>query len=262
MSSSSNSNLSMFNIFKNVIVMMQKRGFDTTIYDDVLTATLEDFEDVFTNAILDNPTRLRRKLIERNRTSIRSMCSTVFDHATRPNERCIVFFVETSADSKSIACSELTIFADVYISERLPPTKGPTTGIIVTATKLSSPSALRLAELQTSPTMFIQHFMDDELLYNPTECIWGSPCSILSTGETKKFLQKHKILPKQMPRITIDDPIAKYYGVKPNQLVILERYTFIPETIMKNEIFYRLSYYRAPEKTTKGKKVIRSNKSV
>jgi DNA-directed RNA polymerase I, II, and III subunit RPABC1 len=258
----SSNNLITFNVFKNVIIMMQTRGFDTTIYDDVLTASLEDFEDVFTNAILVNPTRLRKNLIEKNRTSIRSMCSTVFDHATNPNERCIVFFVESSGDSKAIACSELTIFADIYLSERLPPSRGATTGIIITNRTLSSPSALRLTELQTSPTMFIQHFLDDELLYNPTECIWGSPTTVMNIPDTKKFLQKHKILPRQMPKITIDDPIAKYYGIRPNQLVILHRYTFIPDSIMKNELFYRLSYYKAADnRTTKGKKIVKKNVS-
>lgn len=230
-------------LFKGLLKMMEIRGYnisDRMIPNDM---TSQSFDNIIIPWFLKNPTSIQQTLIEKGKTSSRYMLSSVFDHITRPNERCVVYFAEIG-NSKTVPLSETCTFGELYIQERNDPLQGGiTTGILVSTVKLSPPAQQRLNEFKNDDhNIYFQHFLDIELLYDPNQSIWGSKCVAFTLEESKKFLIENGLLASQLPRIDSTKPLCKYNGIRPFQIVELYRHTFIPSTPIHNEIFYRLAF--------------------
>jgi DNA-directed RNA polymerase subunit H (RpoH/RPB5) len=237
-----NSNL---DLFKGLLEMMNTRGYDTSYYNLSPEITSEHFNNVVIPWMTANPSPVGKFLIEKGKITPRYMLSSAFNHLTRPNDRCVIYFTELGA-SKTVPLSETCIFGELYLQERNNPLNGGvTTGIIVSSVKMSPNAQKRLTEFKNvDPNIFLQHFLDIDLLYNPTKSIWGSIPDILTLEESKKFLIENGLTKNQLPLTDISKPLCKYYGVRPDQIIKYERHTFIPDVPLQNEIHYRLATER------------------
>ena len=234
-----------FDLFKGLLRMMEIRGYDTSYYNFSPDITSDTFDTIIIPWLIEHPTSVRRFLIEKGKNTSRYMLSSTFEHLTRPGDRCIIFFTELGS-AKTVPLSETCTFGELYLNERSDPFEGGvTTGIIVSSVKLSNNAQQRLTEFKNvDPNIFLQHFLDIDILYNPNESIWGSTFTAFSLEESAKFLVENGLTRNQLPLIDISYPICKYNGIRPDQILEFDRHTFIPDVTVHNEIHYRLTIER------------------
>jgi len=88
----------------------------------------------------------------------------------------------------------------------------------------------------------VQTFLVSELMYNVTEHVFVPRHTVLNEEESRLFIEnnKDKIADIELlPKILTSDPVAKYYNMKPGQIVRIERKQLYPSLIEKTEA-YRL----------------------
>ena len=69
----------------------------------------------------------------------------------------------------------------------------------------------------------IEYFKETELIINITEHKWVPQHILLTDEEVDALLARYKAKPSQLPRISSDDPIARYYGLEVDQVVKIVR---------------------------------------
>jgi DNA-directed RNA polymerase I, II, and III subunit RPABC1 len=69
----------------------------------------------------------------------------------------------------------------------------------------------------------IELFKEDELLVNITKHVLVPLHQILSNDEKQLLLDRYKLKEHQLPRIQCDDPVARFYGAVPGQVIKITR---------------------------------------
>ncbi len=82
----------------------------------------------------------------------------------------------------------------------------------------------------------VEIFMNKNMIFNITHHEFVPKHSILSKEEENEVLDKYSTPINKLPKILKNDPIAKYYGMKPNQICKIIRNS--PE--VGDYIYYRL----------------------
>jgi DNA-directed RNA polymerase subunit H (RpoH/RPB5) len=239
----------LFKLFKNVVEMMKTRGYDTHRFEKILTRDLYYFNDVYTHSEKKNSVQKILMSDKIGKTGLRGLLSYDFKHLDGKN-RCLVFFAELG-NSKSISKGEAQIFGLLFKEKKC------NNGIIISSVDLSPSAKQEVMALESSSNYHIDFFLDKDIMYNPLVCDLGSRIKVRSddpdeedydeygieilTGEDEEtFLSENRILKEQLPRIASEDPVAKYYGLRHGQIIRCIRKAVIPETLINEEIFYRL----------------------
>ncbi len=85
-------------------------------------------------------------------------------------------------------------------------------------------------------------FFSYELVVNITQHPWVPLHQGLTPEEEETTMSKYRLKKKQFPRISINDPVAKYYGYIRGQIVKITRKEYCPKTnrLISIEITYRI----------------------
>jgi len=234
----------LFRLFKNTIKMIKIRGYDTSKVNSVVNGDFNNFISKYSDVESNSKKNSVQKLLlgpTINKKNMRNHISLIFKK--EDGTKILVFFA-VSEGKNSLPSEEVSVFSKILTdSETL-------NAIIISTVKLTAQSSNKLLELTGNKNYSIQFFLDEDMLYNPTEFILGSRISnddginygieILNDDEEEDFLDENKILKSQMPKIASGGPVAKYYGLKPGQIIKCIRMSVIPNTLINEEIFYRL----------------------
>jgi DNA-directed RNA polymerase subunit H (RpoH/RPB5) len=82
----------------------------------------------------------------------------------------------------------------------------------------------------------IEVFSKDELMINIVDNILVPKHELLSDNDKKKFMEEYLAKPKELPRIFMNDPIARYYYAKVGDIFRIER----PSIVSGFAISYRI----------------------
>eukprot|EP00347_Sterkiella_histriomuscorum_P021726 403332978 len=207
----------LYRVRKTVLQMLKDRGY--IVSDKKLKQTIEEFKATFNN------TRDSLNLIVTKRQQVdpNDPNSQVAQNSEE-QQKLIVFFPDVEklnmAALKQIAIKMLEVNCFNAIV------------IIKGATQISR------RELDELKPCEIECFLQQELLVNITEHELVPRHEVLSDKAKHELLKKYRVKDSQLPKIQVDDPIARYYGVKRGQVMKIVRAS---ETAGRY-VTYRLAY--------------------
>lgn len=127
-------------------------------------------------------------------------------------------------------------------------------GILISSKLASNNANSILRSSNISLKYFIQHFLVNELIYNPVKHFLVPEHKVLSSDEKAEFFKYNKYaLASQLPLLRVKnlhvtsknkkdyfgDPVAKYYGMKHDDIVCIKRQNFVESVMTTDYLIYR-----------------------
>lgn len=206
---------SLFNIKKNQLKMVRRRGYNIDREKNLLSLTLKDFINAYI------------PFAQKKKKTLREVLTQFYENDS--GDRIVVYYADIPTKSSKMGVETLTDVIHELDSKK---TK---TGIIITPKELS-PSAKK--QLERLVNYNIQVFIEYELGYDPTEHYLTPEHIALTKDEQREFLVKNNISIDQLPILLDTDPIAKYYGYKSGQVIKINRINMY-DTLVQKSLSYR-----------------------
>jgi DNA-directed RNA polymerase subunit H (RpoH/RPB5) len=217
----------------------------------ILNKTIKDVE--FKNMYLEARNNMSHPLfsyINRKISSLRPSMSNIY---FKDGKSCLVYFAEPEGkNDKKISNEQLSDFCRILIEKKV------NDAILISNVPSSSATeSLCTDVVRSSNGVFIQYFMDDELLFNPLDHALTPHHRILTDKEVKELREVDKISLEKLPRISALDPICKRLGAKPGNdsklpdVIEITRKIIAKKCIIDEEISYRMVFMPRTEKSRK-----------
>jgi DNA-directed RNA polymerase subunit H (RpoH/RPB5) len=239
--------------------LAEQRGFDISnevalrgeIYNDI-----ENFKDLYINLLPAEKNRNEIKFFDKEKISpliqFRTYMSTCYPakDSTNPKDGCVVFFASTY-ENKKVSKEDVAYFT------RMLEFYSANNGIIISKNELPQsieelcsdyiPSRVSKKGSNSSYGCFIQHYLDQELKFNPLNHVLVPKHRILAPEE----LEQLNFRKEKLPVISALDTIAKRLGARTDDVIEISRKSLISKTtvITEEELSYRV--VRAPVKMKK-----------
>ncbi|KAK0424934.1 hypothetical protein QR680_008932 [Steinernema hermaphroditum] len=201
----------LWRIRKTLMQMCHDRGY--LISQGELDMTLEEFEGQFgTKPSEGSPSR--------------NDLTILVQHAYREGEQLFVFFPDES---------KIGIKSVKAICVRMQEQNAH--NAIVVLQQGMTPSAKNAVSDMKDKNYRIEHFLESELLINITEHELVPEHIVMSDEDKKELLARYKLKENQLPRIQVNDPVARYFGLKRGDVVKIIR----PSETAGRYITYRIA---------------------
>ena len=213
----------LFNIKKNQLKLVRRRGYNIDREEPLLSYKLQNFLDAYV------------PFAKKNRKTLRNVLSQVYQKEVETEsgskiERLYVFYADPDTKHKQLGVETLGEMITEMDRNKAK------NGILITPMNLSSQSKKKIEELLTYN---IHVFLESEMAYDPTEH-WLVPAHRpLGVEEQRGFLERNKISIDQIPIILATDMISRYYGFKPGQVIEIKRANLY-ETLVQESLSYRV----------------------
>lgn len=223
--------------------MLKNRGY--IIPEDeipIFEKTMTDTE--FRNMYIESRSNTSHPLfshISKKFHFFRSGMSNIYH---RNDGSCLVFFADP--EEKKISSDQMADFCRLIIEKKVDE------AILIAnvpATTITESLCNDVGKGQNS--VFIQYFVDEELIYNPLEHVMTPHHRILTEREMKEMKEVDKIVASKLPRISALDPVCKRLGAKPDDIVEITRKILVKECLVSEEISYRSVFMPRSEKSRK-----------
>jgi DNA-directed RNA polymerases I, II, and III subunit RPABC1 len=185
----------LYRVRKTCNKMLAKRGY--IVPEEDLEGTTEQFTEKFG----ENPSRDALTILAVSREDA--------------SDKMFVFFPE----DESVGRGPISVYAQRMETEQVK------RGIIVVKGTLTGHAKDAIKEMRSgaSARKQLEYFSDNELLVDITEHTLVPEHIVLTPQEKKQLLTRYRLKPTQLPKIQVTDPIARYYGLSPKQVVKIVR---------------------------------------
>ncbi|KAK6431097.1 DNA-directed RNA polymerases II 24 kDa polypeptide (RNA polymerase II subunit 5) [Oleoguttula sp. CCFEE 5521] len=225
MGEDSNRELSrMWRILRNTKQMCADRGYLLT--EDEINISLSDFASQYGDEN-GSPSRAKMAFTAAPSEAMQARYTPIARPGATdiPQAEIGTIHVEFSGDA-SVGIKQLKQFAQLLDEKNF------YTGIFVTAAK---PTASALKIIPSLLPTIMEVFNEDDLLVNISKHELVPKHILLSPEEKRYLLTRYRLKETQLPRIKIDDPMARYLGLRRAQVV---------KIIRKSETAGRYASYR------------------
>ncbi|XLT27677.1 hypothetical protein HN873_058969 [Arachis hypogaea] len=179
----------LYRIRKTVLQMLRDRGY--LVSDLEINNTIEEFKKEFDNFVgKDREDLVINKCKKDN-----------------PSEQIYVFF----PSKRKVGVGEIKAYTKRMHSQKV------FNAILVCQEKITEFAERSITEI--SSQFHWDVFQENELLFNVTEHHLVPVHQVLTDAEKNALLEKYTVEGIQLPKIQVDDPVARYYGLKPGQVV-------------------------------------------
>ena len=205
----------LFEIKKNQLKMVRRRGYNIDKEESLLSITLHQFLNAYV------------PFAKSQNKSMRNVLTNVYENDE--GKRLYVYFADISNTKQLGVEFVLDVISEMdrYKAKN---------AIIITPIPLSASSKKKIQELLTYN---IYTFMESEMGYDPTEHYLTPEHKALTPEEQRDFLSRNNISIDQMPIMLTTDMISRYYGFQTGQVIKINRINLY-DTIIQNSVSYRV----------------------
>jgi DNA-directed RNA polymerase I, II, and III subunit RPABC1 len=182
----------MFRVRKTCLKLLNKRGY--IVDEEAINMTTEDFRNKFG----DSPSR--------------ENLTVLVEKTDDPADQLFVFFPE----DEKVGVKPIKTYCQRMKEENV------LRAIIVVKVNLT-PFAKAAVKEMSLRGYRVEYFRDSELLVDITEHKLVPEHIVLTNQQKSELLERYRLKPSQLPRIQLTDPIARYYGLKHQQVVKIIR---------------------------------------
>ncbi|GAA5969641.1 hypothetical protein JCM11641_008189 [Rhodosporidiobolus odoratus] len=183
----------LFRVSRTVHELVRDRGY--AIAEDEIRMSLDDFKSSY----------------GAGGTAIDKAKINFSASMTESEASIFVFYAEEA----SVGIKTMRKFIDILESQKIQ------RGLLIYKTSMT-PSANKVITAM-SQQFSIEAFQESELLVNITHHTLVPKHEVLTAEEKKQLLQRYRLKDTQLPRIQLNDPVARYYGLKRGQVVKITR---------------------------------------
>ena len=242
---SNNSNSYLLNLLRRTYRMMGARGYNVENYSFLSDVESEWIDQTFNNENINweqNPVKF---FIKQNQLkSIRSMMSDflvkeiINVDGTISYKYCLIYYTNNSATSNNTSVSEVDTFLILLTILNNKLNNNFKDAILITTTPLSPQALQKFNDI----TFFnLQHFNDNEILFDPTDHVYNQQTYILSPYETKLFFEKNSnCKASQFPKVYTSEAVIKYLGGNVGEIVEYSCKSILPNSLVNVSIEHRL----------------------
>jgi DNA-directed RNA polymerase subunit H (RpoH/RPB5) len=235
-------------LFRRTVRMVSKRGYDVSAYADLPDANGEYFYNKFVDpqglsqSKANNPVLKFLEAEKSQDLTPREYLSQIFvkadPSAADKIKYCVVIYspIPTTRDVPTAEVGVFLRIMNTFIEDNK---SHSFEGIYITPTAVSS-DASKSFNVNVD-FMDIQHFLDSEVLFDPTEHNYCPRHDILTEAEKKELIESNKNIKLMYTfRIYTNEPVAKYLGAKDGDVIRIMAVTLIPECLVEEDLLHRL----------------------
>jgi len=182
----------MFRVRKTCLKMLNNRGY--IVDEAAINMTTDDFKLKFGESVA------------------RENLTILVEKTDDPSDQLFVFF----PDDEKVGVKPIKTYCQRMKEENV------FRAIIVVKVSLT-PFAKQCVKEMALRGYRVEYFKDSELLVDITEHKLVPEHIVLTNQQKIELLDRYRLKPSQLPRIQITDPIARYYGLKQQQVVKIIR---------------------------------------
>ncbi|ORY89001.1 RPB5 subunit of DNA-directed RNA polymerase [Leucosporidium creatinivorum] len=198
----------LFRVSRTIHELVRDRGYE--IAANEISMDLNEFKNLYAKGSTS---------IDKNHIAFKARMQ-----AERGEGEIYVFYADEASVGIKTMRKFITILEDQKIGR----------GIIIYKTNMT-PSANKVISAMASQFQ-IEAFQESELLVNITQHILVPQHEVLTMEEKRELLTKYRLKDTQLPRIQLQDPVSRYYGLKRGQVVKITR----PSETSGRYVSYRL----------------------
>jgi DNA-directed RNA polymerase subunit H (RpoH/RPB5) len=205
--------LELYKVKFHQIIMLTKRGYSHTKKSDIekqlITRNPLESLEIF-DSVYYKPALARNEVIE-------SELSGIYVHNKNPDDKINVLYVNVKGKGEKEPEKILKAVTDQII-EMI--NNQPLIHVILVS-KVDF-SAQNYRELLKLSAYWIEHFLYEELFYDPLRHVMQPKFKLLTEQESEDYLKSRKDDSGKLKKYCIDDPVVKFLGARAGQVVKIE----------------------------------------
>jgi len=191
----------LYRVRQTVFKMLRKRNFN--ISEEDFSQTREDFKKKFVDPAVNGAGDESQ--------SLRELLTIQVQHIEDTDDQIFVFFPE---DAK-VGVQPVRKYCQRMKQHEA------VKGIIVVKEGITPFAKTAIDEMR--PKYKLEHFKQIEMLVDITEHELVPEHQVLNDDEKNKLLARYKLTESQLPRLQVNDPVARYFGLDRGQVVKIIR---------------------------------------
>ena len=121
-------------------------------------------------------------------------------------------------------------------------------GVLITENSLTSKSNERMELVNTKNTSEdnvynVVHYEDSMFINISEHCLTPEVLKVYTGKELEDFLEEENVNKKLFPKILVSDPVSKFYMARVGDVIKMKRMTGTQDTLVNEQIVYRLVIY-------------------